>query len=131
VTCFGGTTFANITHINEGGWAIDAAIGSDGTVFLANGREGMLVYKYSSLVEFDDVYPAIPKCYTLSQIYPNPFNSSTTIKFSLLKSDFVELKVTTCSAKKSPILSQQNCKREIIRTPSTAAIWQVAYITIS
>jgi len=35
----------------------------------------------------------IPKRYTLSQNYPNPFNPSTTIEFTLPKSDFVELKV--------------------------------------
>ncbi len=35
----------------------------------------------------------IPVIYKLSQNYPNPFNPSTTIEFSLPKSEFVELKV--------------------------------------
>ncbi len=36
---------------------------------------------------------AIPDAYMLGQNYPNPFNPSTTIEFSLPKSDFVTLKV--------------------------------------
>lgn len=35
----------------------------------------------------------IPKEFSLSQNYPNPFNPSTTIEFTLPKSEYVELKV--------------------------------------
>ena len=35
----------------------------------------------------------VPGVFTLDQNYPNPFNPSTTIEFTLPKSEFVELKV--------------------------------------
>jgi len=40
-----------------------------------------------------DLVQKVPKEYKLKQNYPNPFNPSTTIEFTLLKSEFVELKV--------------------------------------
>jgi predicted GH43/DUF377 family glycosyl hydrolase len=45
----------------------------------------------TGLFEIEDV--ASPDGYVLRQNYPNPFNPSTTIEFTLPKSDFVELKV--------------------------------------
>ena len=41
----------------------------------------------------DNIPIDIPRYYVLSQNYPNPFNPSTTIEFSLPKSEYVELKV--------------------------------------
>jgi predicted outer membrane repeat protein len=43
--------------------------------------------------EDDNVNMQIPIQFKLSQNYPNPFNPSTTIEFTLPKSEFVELKV--------------------------------------
>jgi len=45
--------------------------------------------KPTSILEIDKS----PSLYNLSQNYPNPFNPSTTIEFTLPKSEFVELKV--------------------------------------
>jgi predicted GH43/DUF377 family glycosyl hydrolase len=45
----------------------------------------------TGLFEIEDIVS--PDGYVLRQNYPNPFNPSTTIEFTLPKSDFVELKV--------------------------------------
>lgn len=46
-----------------------------------------------NLVGIEPVGNIIPRVYELSQNYPNPFNPATTIKFSIPKGGFVELKI--------------------------------------
>jgi len=41
----------------------------------------------------DEDISEMPSAYKLNQNYPNPFNPSTTIEFTLPKSEFVSLKV--------------------------------------
>ena len=48
-------------------------------------------YKYSEAIEID--VSSAPKDYSLKQNYPNPFNPSTTISFSIPKTEFVTLKI--------------------------------------
>jgi hypothetical protein len=69
--------------------------------------EGMMdevkVYNYQTLPgnfakkpaasAIEDIYGDGPRVYKLSQNYPNPFNPSTTIEFTIPKSEFVSLKV--------------------------------------
>ena len=50
----------------------------------------------------------IAKEFKLHQNYPNPFNPSTTIEFSLPKSEFVELKVFNILGKKVAIIVSKN-----------------------
>ncbi len=45
----------------------------------------------TGLIETGDM--SFPELYYLMQNYPNPFNPSTSIEFTLLKPEFVELKV--------------------------------------
>ena len=47
----------------------------------------------SSVTDIPEISLGLPKSISLEQNYPNPFNPSTTISYSISKSDFVTLKV--------------------------------------
>jgi parallel beta-helix repeat protein len=54
---------------------------------------GYHLWSYDIITALEKEDEQIPKTYSLSQNYPNPFNPSTSIEFSLPKSEYVELKV--------------------------------------
>jgi predicted GH43/DUF377 family glycosyl hydrolase len=56
----------------------------------------------TALFEIEDII--VPGEYLLHQNYPNPFNPSTTIEFTIPKSEFVELKVYNILGKEVSIL---------------------------
>ena len=61
------------------------------SIFLQQIGHATAPYIFDSIDDYDNLN--VPEGYSLSQNYPNPFNPSTTIEFSLPKSEFVELKV--------------------------------------
>ena len=96
---FNGDSFTPTASI-EAISALGVAIGADGTVFLANGTEGLDAYSYSgSITSVADAISDIPLDYKLLQNYPNPFNPSTTIEFVLAKSAPVTIQVFDISGK--------------------------------
>ncbi|MDQ3020071.1 MAG: T9SS type A sorting domain-containing protein [Bacteroidota bacterium] len=62
------------------------------TLGFAGGDLGVFMI-YGNPVEINSNNIQIPDKYTLEQNFPNPFNPVTTIKFSILKSTNVTLKV--------------------------------------
>ena len=58
------------------------------------GTNHVVWYEDTLIIDGIEQLPgSIPNHYTLSQNYPNPFNPSTTITFSIPKTEFVSLKV--------------------------------------
>jgi len=93
-------------RLQSGSPCIDAGI-QDKMIIYNHGHDTLLVpqidyagsgpdigaYEYGDPLALEQDNIINPRAYTLNQNYPNPFNPSTTIEFTLPKSEFVELKV--------------------------------------
>jgi hypothetical protein len=102
-----GISGTSVTNITGNGYNVyyDASLNGNSalggkTYSLVNG--GKLLPKGSSSVDkFKDVIPSV---WALDQNFPNPFNPSTTISFSLPESGFVTLKVFDILGKEVALL---------------------------
>ena len=79
----------------------DSLIGYCGQNSIAKTTNGGGAITY---IGIDSINSKIPVAYKLNQNYPNPFNPSTTISFSLLKENYVGLKIYDITGKEILIL---------------------------
>ena len=96
---FNTTTFYN--NIGE-----DLEVRND-TVFVANGPTGVYVLHYdSTLLSINSDTEIKTEQYRLYPNYPNPFNPSTTLSFSLPENEFVSMKIYDISGREVQTLKK-------------------------
>ena len=81
----------DVIKTKEGGYAIIGITSSYSSVDKIYFTEMDIDSSATGVKETEGI--AMPKQYSLSQNYPNPFNPSTTIRYQIPKSGYVELKV--------------------------------------
>lgn len=54
---------------------------------------GQYVFKYAKTIGITQLSSSVPDNYSLNQNYPNPFNPATKIVYSIIKNQFISLKV--------------------------------------
>ena len=105
-TTNGGTTWTREVVAPNPYWGY-AITGSGGNVWIA-GYEGRILKKLGPTGVKEDQTNASPSGFQLAQNFPNPFNPSTTLSFSIPSSSFVILKVYDMLGKEVRTLVNEN-----------------------
>jgi len=96
--------FITFTPGEEGLWNETLSIISNDT----NNTPSIVELHGVGVTDIHSMEAQMPNEYSLLQNYPNPFNPSTTIEFTLPKSEFVELKVYNILGKEvSTVISKK------------------------
>lgn len=106
---------SNLAQINDGfdSFTSICSMGYDDQYFYAGALNGLYRQKLNPDFYFTDIDDNIitnttPTEYKLNQNYPNPFNPSTTISFSIPKTEFVTLKIYDSVGKEITTLVNEN-----------------------
>ena len=73
-----------VGHYNTPGEARDVALSEDGLIYVADGTN-VGIYRFTDPAKVDDSSIPHPSSFILYPAYPNPFNSTTTIRYGLGK----------------------------------------------
>ena len=81
-----------------GDYAYNLAVDNDGLIYVADGEGGVLIVRFDepSSVPQNNIVE-IPSQFVLQQNFPNPFNPSTRIKYTLRKSNHIVLNIYNLS----------------------------------
>ena len=71
--------------------SVSPIIVTNNYIFIGTGGESVWRRPLSELIGIQNISTEFPSKYSLSQNYPNPFNPTTNVKFSIIKSEQVEL----------------------------------------
>ena len=83
---------------------------SNEEAYLYYGTIGCGVLRRDLLTDVKNISSGIPDNYYLEHNYPNPFNPSTTIQFSIPEQSFVKLEVFNSLGEKVSTLASENLK---------------------
>jgi type IX secretion system substrate protein len=78
------------TNLGYALWPSMGTVRNDMGAYGGPGAAGWKVRTYTDIIQSEEKYPI---GYQLNQNYPNPFNPTTTIEFTIPKSEFVTLKI--------------------------------------
>ncbi|MBC7774161.1 MAG: T9SS type A sorting domain-containing protein [Phycisphaerae bacterium] len=116
---FAGTSDGSVLRSNDKGanWTafnlglpysyIRSLIANGAYLFAGTYSDGVWKRPLSEIVSVENLSTDLPKAFSLSQNYPNPFPSATTITFSLPTKSFVSLKVFDALGKEVSVLVQE------------------------
>lgn len=79
--------------LGMGGNKVSSLITTPSSSIIAGTSDGRLYTRHSGLTSAKEERDDLPTSFNLSQNYPNPFNPSTTIEFSIARSENIILKV--------------------------------------
>jgi len=108
-----------VGHYDTPGAAMDVALSEDGLIYVVYGSN-MGIYRFTDPnVVYDDAV-SIPAKFNLYAAFPNPFNQSTTISYSLPHPGNVSLQVYNLSGQRITTLFEGNKQPGIHSTNLTA-----------
>ena len=103
-TCDGGKTFTKLLDFTRDFFSCKAMSGFGKEHLWLVGYDGKILKYSKDTVSVKESKESIPQSVKLFQNTPNPFNNTTTIRFSLAKSDHIELAVYDITGRKVAIL---------------------------
>jgi photosystem II stability/assembly factor-like uncharacterized protein len=104
-----GETYTTV-NFTSGSFSLNSILAPERDIILGYFYRGIYKVKFAYNVTIDvkNISTQIPDKFLLSQNYPNPFNPNTNIRFAVIKSGFVKLKVFDALGKEVKNLVNEN-----------------------